>query len=546
MTRQTLKALRDVESARDHRILVSEGLQLRLALDGLRQSHRRCRILRHQLGEPVYLPVRHLQHAADVAQHAARLQRPEGDDLPDLLAAVALLHVTDHLAAAVLTEVDVEVRHRHAFRIEKALEQQAEPDGIEVGNGQRIGDQRSGARTAARTDRNALSLSPLDEVRHDQEVARIVHAGDDIELEGKTFAVILLGHARRETMQRQTPRKTFRCLAAQLAALFGFRIAGVVTSHREARKDRLACPWPVRAPPRDLDGGRQRFRQIGEQHGHFGACFEAMVRRQLITVGFRHQTAARDAEQRVVRLVIVGGGEIRLVGRDQRQAHGIGHVDQDGFAAAFVLKPMALQFDVEPVTEQFREDIATRLSQNRQLGADGLRDHSFRSARQRDQPAGFTFQPLDLDMRRLVDRRVVERAGVQLHQAAIAVLVGRQQHKPRGRKRAAGSGVLIAEIDRHRAAGNGLDTVGRELVRKLQRAEHVVVVGQRQRGLMIGLGKFSQLADRHRPLQQRISRMHVQMNESGVRRGRLRHNGFGHCGPWQPSRSFIGAMNRPR
>ena len=124
------------------------------------ERHRIGRIVRHQLAQLVDLPVGHFQHAADVAQHAARLQRAEGDDLRHLVAAVALLHVADHLVAPVLAEVDVEVRHRHAFGIEEALEQQAEADRIEVGDGERIGDERARARAAAGPDRNALLPSP--------------------------------------------------------------------------------------------------------------------------------------------------------------------------------------------------------------------------------------------------------------------------------------------------------------------------------------------------------------------------------------------------
>ena len=93
-----------------------------------------------------------------------------------LVAAVVLLHVVDDLVAPVLAEVDVEVRHRHAVGIEEALEQQAEAQRIEVGDGERIGDQRAGARAAARADRDALRLRPLDEVGDDQEVAGILHA----------------------------------------------------------------------------------------------------------------------------------------------------------------------------------------------------------------------------------------------------------------------------------------------------------------------------------------------------------------------------------
>ena len=140
------------------------------------ERHRRGRILRHQLAQLVHLPVGHLQHAADVAQHAARLQGAEGDDLRHLVAAVALLHVADHLVAAVLAEVDVEVGHRHALGIEEALEQQPEADRIEIGDGERVGDERAGAGAAARADRNAVRLRPLNEIGDDQEVAGIFHA----------------------------------------------------------------------------------------------------------------------------------------------------------------------------------------------------------------------------------------------------------------------------------------------------------------------------------------------------------------------------------
>ncbi len=192
---------RDVEGAPHHRIAVARRLQPRLVVDRLAELDRVERVLRHELAELVDLAVRHLQHAADVAQHAARLQGAEGDDLRDLLAAVALLDVADDLVAPVLAEVDVEVGHRHALGIEEALEQQIEPQRIEVGDGQRIGDERARARAAPRPDRDAFLLRPLDEVGDDQEVARILHAFDHLELEGEPIAVVLDGAAGREPVQ---------------------------------------------------------------------------------------------------------------------------------------------------------------------------------------------------------------------------------------------------------------------------------------------------------------------------------------------------------
>ena len=77
---------------------------------------------------------------------------------------------------------------------------------------------------------------------------------------------------------------------------------------------------PERAALGDLDGVVDRLRNVGKQRRHLGARLEAMVGRELAAVGLGDQPAAGDAEQRVMRLVVVGAGEIRLVGRDQRQA----------------------------------------------------------------------------------------------------------------------------------------------------------------------------------------------------------------------------------
>ena len=204
-------------------------LQLRLLLDRLRQRRRVGRIVRHQLADLVDLAIGHLEHAADVAQRGARLQRTEGDDLRHLLAAVLALHVADHLFAPVLAEVDVEVRHRDAFRVEEALEQQREAQRIDVGDGQRIGDQRAGARAAPRTDRNVLLLGPLDEVGNDEEVAGELHPLDDAELEVQPLAIVLFAVTLRQAERGHAPFQPLHRLAAQFRGLrpLGFlRIGG--------------------------------------------------------------------------------------------------------------------------------------------------------------------------------------------------------------------------------------------------------------------------------------------------------------------------------
>ncbi len=99
------------------------------------------RVLRHELGQLVDLAERHFEHPADIAQDAARQERAERDDLRHAIGAIALADVGDHFVPAILAEVDVEIGHRDAFGIEEPLEQEPKPQGIEIGDGERPGDE---------------------------------------------------------------------------------------------------------------------------------------------------------------------------------------------------------------------------------------------------------------------------------------------------------------------------------------------------------------------------------------------------------------------
>ena len=143
----------------------------------------------HQLAQPVHLAIAHLQDAPGIAQHRAGLQFAESDDLGDVIAAIFGLNIADHFAAPGFAEVDVEVRHRDAFGIEEAFEQQPEFQRIEIGDGQSPGDHRARTRTAPRPHRNILFLGPFDEIGHDQEVAAETHAVDHVDFEFEAVGV---------------------------------------------------------------------------------------------------------------------------------------------------------------------------------------------------------------------------------------------------------------------------------------------------------------------------------------------------------------------
>ena len=91
-------------------------------------------------------------------------------------------HVLDHFAAALEAEVDVDVGHRHALGIQEALEQEIELERADVGDAQRVRDERARRGSAARADRDPPVARRVDEVGDDEEVAGIAGLGDDAEL----------------------------------------------------------------------------------------------------------------------------------------------------------------------------------------------------------------------------------------------------------------------------------------------------------------------------------------------------------------------------
>ena len=119
------------------------GLQVRALRERLVERH--PHLERYQFRDPVHETVRMAEHAADITHHGLGRHRPVGDDLRHRVTTVLACHVVDHAVAVVHAEIDVEIRHRHAFRVEETLEQQVVREGVEIGDTERIGDERTRA-----------------------------------------------------------------------------------------------------------------------------------------------------------------------------------------------------------------------------------------------------------------------------------------------------------------------------------------------------------------------------------------------------------------
>ena len=224
---EALERPREVDDLLRRRVGLVRGLQVGARLQAL--GERLARAFRDQLRDPVDDPVRDLEHAPGVADGGAGGHRPEGDDLGDAVAAVLLRDVVDHPLAAVDGEVDVDVRHRLAARVEEPLEEQVVLDRVDVGDLERVGGERAGGRAAARADADAVPLREVDEVPDDQEVVGEAHLADRLQLELEPLAQLrrhlvvaalepLLAELdevleRVPVVRRREPRQQDRCRA---------------------------------------------------------------------------------------------------------------------------------------------------------------------------------------------------------------------------------------------------------------------------------------------------------------------------------------------
>ena len=88
-------------------------------------------------------------HLGGVLNGLLGFHRAEGNDLGYLILSPALGGVGNHLAAAAIVEVDIDIGGGRALGVQKALEEQVVFQRINIGNGQRVGHERARRRTTA-------------------------------------------------------------------------------------------------------------------------------------------------------------------------------------------------------------------------------------------------------------------------------------------------------------------------------------------------------------------------------------------------------------
>ncbi|CAB4853347.1 unannotated protein [freshwater metagenome] len=134
----------------------------------------------HCLSDLVAHSVGVAQHARCVANCVAGLDGAERDDLRDVVAAVTLGRIADHLVAITRVEVHVDIGHGDTAGVEEPFEQQVVLDRVEIGDAQAVRHRATGGRTTSGADPDTGVLGVLDEIPHDEEVRGKPHVLDDL------------------------------------------------------------------------------------------------------------------------------------------------------------------------------------------------------------------------------------------------------------------------------------------------------------------------------------------------------------------------------
>ena len=486
---------------RSRRVLDRAGLFVLLVETGERDPQ----LVRDHLRDAIRVAIRPAQHAPHIAHHRLRAHRAKGRNLRHRAVAVFVAHVVDDLGAAVHAKVHVDVGRRHAFGVEEALEEQLVMDRVDVRDPHRVGHHRPRRRAAARSHGDAVLPRPIDEIPHDQEIVHEALRLQQCQLPLQPLADHRVLRRPRAIALAQTGVHDLPQVAI-LRQPRGRRVVGIL---RHAEFDLHI------APLRDRQRVGHRLGVLAEQRRHFRRRFEIQLRRVFHPPLIGHVRARADADHHVVRLVVRAFQEMHVIRRHQLQAQLLPDPRQRRAAFEFRLDPVVVHFEEKILRP---EDVAILPRETHRLRIivrqERRVDLAFQTPAQPDQPRRVLRQQLLVDAR-LVIHPVEMRLRDQLHEIRVARVVLGQQREMIRRVPPVARPAIQMRTRRHihLAPDDRLHPRFLAFLKKLNRPEEIAVIRHRHRRHPQRLRLFHQLRDAHRPIEQRILGVQMQVNE---------------------------------
>ena len=384
--------------------------------------------------------------------------------------------------------------------LRKRSKKQVVLDRVDVGDAERVGDDRAGGRASPGADRDAVLLGVLDEVPDDQEVGRETHLPDHAEFELEPLPG--LGGNRVAVAPAQA---LFRHPAEHL---LGRRaVVGRVVRQQDLAERDLDL-----AALGDLEGHRYRLGPFREGGGHLVAVLEV----ELVRIeGHLRRVQGRlrlDAEQGGVVLVVLAAQVMNVGGRHQRPADLAGDPGDPGVGLVLVVDPVLLNLHVDLLGAEYLDqlvEVGTRVV--RPVFDQPLDEAGLEAAGQADDSLRVAVEEIHVDVGLAAVVALEEPFGAERHQVAEAGVVLGQK------------GQVVALVAGHLPDRvTVIDEVGLDAEDRLyvvlttglvhvESAVHHTVVGQAQRRHVELCRTGSHLLDVARSVEHRVLAVNVEV-----------------------------------
>ena len=419
-----------------------------------------------------------------------------------MVGAVFAVYIIYDLAPAADAEVDVDIRHGDALRVQKALEIEAVLDGVDVRYAEAVGDDAAGGGAAPGADGYALALGVADEVRDYEEVVHKAHLAYHVELIAELAPGVLAPGA-------------VAALEARLAELF--EVSGAVRlalGQLEARQV-IAAELEVEAAlGGDLGGVVRGGLLAGEERAHLLLALEVeLLGVKAHALRVVHGLAGLDAHEDVLVIGVLAVYIVRVVGDGEGDAGLLVDADDAAGGGVLVGYAVALYLEVEVLAEGVPQLQRAALGLVIAAGDYLLRDVARKAAGEADQALRVLIEQRPVYAR--LDVEALYKAhGDEVAEVAVARLVLAEQNEVSVLGVHAVLAVRApARGDIDLAADDGLDALLHAGLVKGHRAVHNAVVGY---GKAV---KAQLLCARHQlfyaagPVEQAVFRMQMQMRE---------------------------------
>ena len=299
----------------------------------------------------------------------------------------------------------------------------------------------------------------------------------------------------------------------------------------------------------DLQGGRDRLRELGERLRHLLRALEVELVGVEGHLRLRERRLRLHAQQRGVVVVVLAAQVVHVGGRDERPAHLPGELDDRLVDLLLLGDPVALDLEVDVLgTEDVDEVVQVRAGLREPAVDDAAARTRGEAARQRDDAVAVALQQLHVDARLAAVEALEEAGAGQLRQVLEADVVAREEREVVALDLALADRAVVDVV--RLEAQDRLHAVLLAGLEQLHGAVHDAVVGQAEGRLPV-LGRTGgELLDLARAVEQRVLGVNVEVGAGGGAHGLgrldVRSDVAAVSGPTSPHAAGNGDRVNPR